>query len=150
MDAGTAGSLLELAEAASAGATGPDAKASLERLEERLDDLLAAIAWFVDAGARTRRFAWRTRCIGSGSRSSGSRRAPSGSIDVLAAPGGDDAPSREGVLRTPGSCRSGSVTTSARPCCSGRVRDRRAWAISPMISQALRRGWRAVAPCAPM
>jgi tetratricopeptide (TPR) repeat protein len=50
MDAHTAGSLLELAEGASAGATGPNAKASLGLLEERSDDLLAAIAWFVEAG----------------------------------------------------------------------------------------------------
>lgn len=50
MDARTAESLLELAEMANAGATGPDPKASLDRLGERLDDLLAAMTWFVDAG----------------------------------------------------------------------------------------------------
>ena len=90
MDARTAGSLLELAEEASAGATGPDAKASLERLEERLDDLLAAIAWFVDAGRTDEalrlanslyRF-WITK-----------QRFEEGAVwfdRVLAAPGGDD------------------------------------------------------------
>jgi tetratricopeptide (TPR) repeat protein len=49
MDSRTAESILELAEQASAGATGPNAKASLDLLEDRSDDLLAAIAWFVDA-----------------------------------------------------------------------------------------------------
>ncbi len=42
-------STLEFAEQASAGATGPDAKASLEQLEARNDELLAALAWFIDA-----------------------------------------------------------------------------------------------------
>ena len=90
MDARTAGSLLELAEEASAGATGPDAKASLERLEERLDDLLAAIAWFIEAGridealrltSSLYRF-WITK-----------QRFDEGAVwfdRVLAAPGGDD------------------------------------------------------------
>jgi tetratricopeptide (TPR) repeat protein len=50
VDARTAESMLELAEQLSAGATGPTAKASLEQLEARLDDVLAAITWFVDAG----------------------------------------------------------------------------------------------------
>jgi non-specific serine/threonine protein kinase len=50
MDPRAAETMLELAEQASAGATGPNAKASLEQLDERLDDLLEAIAWFVDAG----------------------------------------------------------------------------------------------------
>ena len=50
MDPTAAAALLELAERASAGARGPLAKDSLEQLEERSDDLLAAIAWFVDAG----------------------------------------------------------------------------------------------------
>src|SRR6187397_3053339 len=50
MDARTAESLLEVAVEASAGATGPNAKVSLDTLEERADDLLAAIAWFIDAG----------------------------------------------------------------------------------------------------
>ena len=49
MDAHGAVSLLDLAEQASAGITGPDAKESLERLEERSVDLLAALGWFVDA-----------------------------------------------------------------------------------------------------
>ena len=39
-----------LAEKASAGATGPDAKDALERLEARLDDVLAAMDWFLEAG----------------------------------------------------------------------------------------------------
>ena len=43
----TAEAILEFAEQASAGATGPNAKASLEQLEARYDDLLAALAWFM-------------------------------------------------------------------------------------------------------
>lgn len=50
MDSASAVSLLDLAEEASPGITGPDAKGSLERLEARSDDLLAAMAWFVDTG----------------------------------------------------------------------------------------------------
>ena len=50
MDATTAAALLELAEGASAGATGPKAKDSLEQLERRSGDLQEAIDWFVDAG----------------------------------------------------------------------------------------------------
>ena len=46
----TAETTLEFAEEASAAATGPDAKDALERLETRLDDLLAAMDWFLDAG----------------------------------------------------------------------------------------------------
>lgn len=49
MDSPAAEALLGLAEEASADAAGPDAKASLDRLEERYEDLLRAIAWFVDA-----------------------------------------------------------------------------------------------------
>ena len=49
MDSAVAKSLLEFAEQASAGATGPDAKASLEQIDERLGDLLPAIAFFLDA-----------------------------------------------------------------------------------------------------
>ena len=50
MDSAVAESLLELAEQASAGATGPDGKASLEQIDEHLDGLLAAIAFFVELG----------------------------------------------------------------------------------------------------
>ena len=50
MDARTAETLLEVAEQASAGATGPNAKASLDQLESCLDDLLEAMDWFVEAG----------------------------------------------------------------------------------------------------
>jgi len=50
MDASSAETMLEVAEQASAGATGPNAKASLEQLESRLDDLLATMEWFVEAG----------------------------------------------------------------------------------------------------
>jgi tetratricopeptide (TPR) repeat protein len=50
MDTRAAESLLDLAEQASAGITGPNAKGSLEQIEERSDDLLTAMAWFVDAG----------------------------------------------------------------------------------------------------
>src|SRR5688572_6265459 len=42
--------MLDLAEQASAGITGPNPKESLDRLEERSDDLLAAMGWFIDAG----------------------------------------------------------------------------------------------------
>jgi hypothetical protein len=48
MDARTAASLLELAERLAPTMTGPDAKVSIEQAEERNQDLLAAIAWFVD------------------------------------------------------------------------------------------------------
>lgn len=50
MDATAAESFLDLAEKASAGATGPDAKDALDQLDERLVDLHAALAWFVAAG----------------------------------------------------------------------------------------------------
>ncbi|HEX5147841.1 MAG TPA: hypothetical protein VFW02_02085, partial [Candidatus Limnocylindrales bacterium] len=50
MDAGDAGSMLEIAERVSAGITGPDGKAALGQLEEQLPELGAAMAWFVDAG----------------------------------------------------------------------------------------------------
>jgi tetratricopeptide (TPR) repeat protein len=90
MDARAAETLLELAEEANAGATGHDSKGALERLERRLDDLLAAIAWFVDAGRTDEalrlasalyRF-WITK-----------QRFDEGAVwfdRVLAAPGGDD------------------------------------------------------------
>ena len=50
MDSGGAESLLILAERASARITGPNGKGSLEQLEQRSGDLLAAMDWFVDAG----------------------------------------------------------------------------------------------------
>jgi tetratricopeptide (TPR) repeat protein len=50
MDSGGAESLLILAERAGAEITGPNGKGSLEQLEQRSGDLLAAIDWFVDAG----------------------------------------------------------------------------------------------------
>ena len=50
MDLRTAETTLEFAEEASAAATGPDAKDALERLETRLDDLLATVDWFLGAG----------------------------------------------------------------------------------------------------
>jgi len=50
MDSGGAESLLNLAEQASARITGPNGKVSLDELEQRSGDLLAAIDWFVDAG----------------------------------------------------------------------------------------------------
>jgi non-specific serine/threonine protein kinase len=90
MDAPTAESLLQLAEEASAGATGPNAKASLARLDQRLDELLTAIAWFVEAGRTDEalrlasslyRF-WITK-----------QRFDEGAVwfdRVLTAPGGDD------------------------------------------------------------
>ena len=90
MDAHDAHSLLDLAEQASAGATGPTAKASLQQLEDRLADLQAAIAWFVDAGRTDEalrlasalyRF-WITK-----------QRFEEGAVwfdRVLASPGGDD------------------------------------------------------------
>jgi predicted N-acetyltransferase YhbS len=45
MDAGTAESLLSFAEEASQRSRGPDGKAALKQLEERCDDLVAALAW---------------------------------------------------------------------------------------------------------
>ena len=56
MDSQAAGSLLDLAEEASAGATGPDAKFALERLEEHIDELMAAQAWFIEAGREDEAF----------------------------------------------------------------------------------------------
>ena len=50
MDAETAEGLLELAEDLLPRVTGSHAKDALEPLEERSDDLTAAIAWFVDSG----------------------------------------------------------------------------------------------------
>jgi len=50
MDSRSAESLLEFAEGASAGATGPNAKSSLEQLDTRSGELQATMAWFVDAG----------------------------------------------------------------------------------------------------
>ena len=90
MDSPAAEALLLLAEDASAGATGPDAKASLDRLEERYADLLTAIGWFVDAGrpdealrlASSLYRSWITK-----------QRFEEGAVwfdRVLAAPGGDD------------------------------------------------------------
>ena len=90
MDAHTAETLLEVAEQASAGATGPNAKASLEQLESRLDELLAAMAWFVEAGRTDEalrlanalyRF-WITKQRFADGAASFER--------VLASPGGDD------------------------------------------------------------
>ena len=90
MESPAAVSLLALAEQASAGATGPNAKASLQQLEERLGDLQAATAWFVDAGRTDEalrlanalyRF-WITK-----------QRFDEGAVwfdRVLASPGGDD------------------------------------------------------------
>ena len=48
MDAPTAESLLARAEDASSTATGPNAKASLDRLEGAYDDLIGALQWFID------------------------------------------------------------------------------------------------------
>jgi predicted ATPase len=42
--------MLDLAEQAAAGITGPNPRESLDRLKERSDDLLAAMGWFIDAG----------------------------------------------------------------------------------------------------
>jgi len=90
MDTRQAHSLLDVAEEASAGATGPDAKASLERLDQHLTDLQAAMEWFVDHGRTDEalrlanalyRF-WITK-----------QRFDEGAAwfdRVLAAPGGDD------------------------------------------------------------
>lgn len=50
MDLSNAESTLRFAEEASAGATGPDAKDALERQEARLDEILAAMDWFLEAG----------------------------------------------------------------------------------------------------
>ncbi|HUQ23393.1 MAG TPA: tetratricopeptide repeat protein [Gaiellaceae bacterium] len=50
MDAPTAGSLLERSELAGPGLAGLDRKALFEELEERYDELLAALQWFLEAG----------------------------------------------------------------------------------------------------
>ncbi|HEX4896793.1 MAG TPA: hypothetical protein VFV53_00380 [Candidatus Limnocylindrales bacterium] len=50
MDARDAVVMLDLAERRSPAISGPDGKAALGELEERLPDLGAAMAWFVDAG----------------------------------------------------------------------------------------------------
>jgi tetratricopeptide (TPR) repeat protein len=50
MDLRAAESTLQFAEEASATATGPHAKDALERLETRLDEVLAARDWFLEAG----------------------------------------------------------------------------------------------------
>jgi tetratricopeptide (TPR) repeat protein len=50
MDETRAEALLTVAEEAAAAARGADAKAALDRLEGEYDDLLAALAWFVDQG----------------------------------------------------------------------------------------------------
>ncbi len=92
MDAHTAESLLEVAEQASAGASGPNAKASLDQLESRLDELLAAMAWFVDMGRTDealrlanalyrfwitkQRFAEGAACVRAGPCVAGWRRPP--------------------------------------------------------------------------
>jgi tetratricopeptide (TPR) repeat protein len=90
MDSRDPASLLLLAERASAGSTGPDAKGWLEQLDGHSDDLLAAIAWFVDAGrtddalrlANALYRFWITR-----------QRFAEGAVwfdRVLASPGGDE------------------------------------------------------------
>ena len=90
MDRATAEATLLLAEEASVGATGPQAKDALDGLEGRLDEILAALDWFLAAGQpnealRTAnalyRF-WITK-----------QRFAEGAAAferVLAAPGGDD------------------------------------------------------------
>ena len=50
MDSASAASLLDLAEELSPGLTGKSAGESLERLDARSDEMLAAIAWFLEAG----------------------------------------------------------------------------------------------------
>jgi tetratricopeptide (TPR) repeat protein len=50
MDAESAGELLDLAESRSQDLAGADAKESLEQLEARSDELMTAIAWFLDNG----------------------------------------------------------------------------------------------------
>ncbi len=90
MDATAATALLAFAEEASAGATGPNAKDSLERLEQRSGDLQETFAWFVHAERTDEalrlanalyRF-WITK-----------QRFDEGAVwfdRVLASPGGDD------------------------------------------------------------
>ena len=117
MDARAAESLLDVAEEASAGATGPDAKASLERLDERLSDLQEAMSWFVDAGRTDEalrvansiyRF-WITK-----------QRFDEGAVwfdRVLASAGGDKRLRGKDPERLI-DCDSGSATTSAQPSSS--------------------------------
>ena len=50
MDSSSAVALLDLAEELSPGMTGPNAAESIEQVDARSDEMVAAIAWFVDAG----------------------------------------------------------------------------------------------------
>ena len=50
MDLRAAEATLQFAEEASVGATGPDAKDALERLEVRLEEVLATRDWFLETG----------------------------------------------------------------------------------------------------
>ena len=50
MDSASAVALLDLAEELSPGMTGPNAADSIEGVDARSDEMVAAIAWFVDAG----------------------------------------------------------------------------------------------------
>jgi predicted ATPase len=50
MDARGAESLLAVAEKTSVGVIGPNARASLDRLDEELGGLEHALSWFVDGG----------------------------------------------------------------------------------------------------
>jgi tetratricopeptide (TPR) repeat protein len=50
MDARRARTLLDLAERASAGSTGPDGDAAIATMEQHHDDLLAALSWSIDEG----------------------------------------------------------------------------------------------------
>ena len=50
MDSASAVSLLDLAEKLAPGMTGPTAAESIEEVDARSDEMVAALAWFVDAG----------------------------------------------------------------------------------------------------
>ena len=50
MDSASAVSLLDLAEELAPGMTGPSAAESIEEVDARSDEMVAALAWFVDAG----------------------------------------------------------------------------------------------------
>ena len=50
MDSASAVALLDLAEDLSPGMTGPNAAESIEQVDARSDEMVAAIVWFVEAG----------------------------------------------------------------------------------------------------
>ena len=87
VDATAAEALLRLAEEASPRLREADAKAALDELEGSHDDLLAAVAWFLDQGRIDEALRWPMRSIGTGSPSSSSPKVPNGSTVSSIQPG---------------------------------------------------------------